>query len=394
MNSNTDHTSLDDKIASLRIENNFVDNRVHSLTRPNISAMDRQLENRSDFDKELSSDEKIINYEKKLMSLFQNIVDLIDSEAINKELDDVNDSVKNTVADKIERYRSLIEHEIIVIKTEIYHIYKKLTMEVSAHNITKSELIQSTAQQNILSQRIDVLADQNRKLPIADQWKQVRVGLLVLKGKYQDVLLKVSTLEEENFNLLIEKKSKWSHDEVRVGNEKVYAGNAMVKEKEQCHDGWNIEGISEPKREQEKDSIVSAALAILRNGEIPVKDSDDPPHVVSLPSPLTDTVRDFGGYHGSQDSKEGSMLLRTIKNIAEQKNKSRMSLPEKNLLLKGIRKQARNQTNTLEFTRRWWQKYQRCCQKHLVMMRLSQQIEHNASNLDTGEKQSKKVRFM
>ena len=58
--------------------------------------------------------------------------------------------------------------------------------------------------------------------------------------KVQDVLLKVSTLEEENFNLLIEKKSKWSHDEVRVGNEKVYAGNAMVKEKEQCHDGWNI----------------------------------------------------------------------------------------------------------------------------------------------------------
>ena len=328
------------------------------------------------------------------MSLFQNIVDLIDSEAINKELDDVNDSVKNTVADEIERYRSLIEHEIIVIKTEIYHIYKKLTMEVLAHNITKSELIQSTAQQNILSQRIDVLADQNRKLPIADQWKQVRVGLLALKGKYQDVLLKVSTLEEENFNLLIEKKSKWSHDEVRVGNEKVYAANAMVKEKEQCHDGWNIEGISEPKREQEKDSIVSAALAILRNEEIPVKDSDDPPHVVSLPSPLTDTVRDFGGYHGSQDSKEGSMLLRTINNIAEQKNKSRMSLPEKNLLLKGIRKQARNQTNTLEFTRRWWQKYQRCCQKHLVMMRLSQQIEHNASNLDTGEKQSKKRRFM
>ena len=186
-----------------------------------------------------------------------------------------------------------------------------------AHSITKSELIQSTAQQNILLQRIDVLADQNRKLPTADQWKQVRVGRLVLKGKYQDVLLKVSTLEEENFNLLIEKKSKWSHDEVRVGNEKVYAGNAMVKEKEQCHDGWNIEGISEPKREQEKDSIVSAALAILRNEEIPVKDSDDPPHVVSLSSPLTDTVRDFGGYHGSQDSKEGSMLLRTIKTIAE-----------------------------------------------------------------------------
>ena len=105
-------------------------------------------------------------------------------------------------------------------------------------------------------------------------------------------------------------------------------------------------------------------------------------------------MRDFGGYHGSQDSKEGSMLLRTINNIAEQKNKSRMSLPEKNLLLKGIRKQARNQTNTLEFTWRWWQKYQRCCQKHLIMMRLSQQIEHNASNLDTGEKQSKKVRFM
>ena len=240
LNSNTDHTSLDDKIASLRIENNFVDNRIHSLTRPNISAMDRELENRSIFDKELSSDEKIINYEKKLMSLFQNIVDLIDSEAINKELDDVNDSVKNTVADKIERYRSLIEHEIIVLKTEIYHIYKKLTMEVLAHNITKSELIQSTAQQNILLQRIDVLADQNRKLRIADQWKQVRVGLLVLKGKYQVVLLKVSTLEEENFNLLIEKKSKWSHDEVQLGNEKVYAGNAMVKEKEQCHDGWNI----------------------------------------------------------------------------------------------------------------------------------------------------------
>ena len=139
---------------------------------------------------------------------------------------------------------------------------------------------------------------------------------------------------------------------------------------------------------------MSAALAILRNEEIPVKDSDGPPHVVSLPSPLTDTVRDFGGYHGSQDSKEGSMLLRTIKNIAEQKNKSRMSLAEKNLLLERIRKQARNQTNTLEFTPRWWQKYQRCCQKYLVMMRLSQQIEHNASNLDTGEKQSKKVRFM
>ena len=102
LNSNTDHTSLDNKIASLRIENNFVDNRIHSLTRPNISVMDRELENRSDFDKVLSSDEKIINYEKKLMSLFQNIVDLIDSEAINKELDDVNDSVKNTVADKIE----------------------------------------------------------------------------------------------------------------------------------------------------------------------------------------------------------------------------------------------------------------------------------------------------
>ena len=65
LNSNTDRTSLDDKIASLRIENNFVDNRIHSLTRPNISAMDRELENRSDFDKELSSDEKIINYEKK-----------------------------------------------------------------------------------------------------------------------------------------------------------------------------------------------------------------------------------------------------------------------------------------------------------------------------------------
>ena len=62
---------------------------------------------------------------------------------------------------------------------------------------------------------------------------------------------------------------------------------------------------------------MSAAHAILRNEEIPVKDSDDPPHVVSLSSPLTDTVRDFGGYHGSQDSKEGSILLRTIKNIAE-----------------------------------------------------------------------------
>ena len=97
---------------------------------------------------------------------------------------------------------------------------------------------------------------------------------------------------------------------------------------------------------------MSAALAILRNEEIPVKDSDDPPHVVSLSSPLTDTVRDVGGYHGSQDSKEGSMLLRTIENIAEQKTKSRMSLTEKNLLLERIRKQARNQTNTLEFTRR------------------------------------------
>ena len=95
---------------------------------------------------------------------------------------------------------------------------------------------------------------------------------------------------------------------------------------------------------------MSAALAILRNEEIPVKDSDDPPHVVSLSSPLTDTVRDFGGYHGSQDSKEGSMLLRTIENIAEQKTKSRMSLTEKNLLLERIRKQARNQTNSGIYT--------------------------------------------
>ena len=47
------------------------------------------------------------------MSLFQNIVDLIDSEAINKELDDVNDSVKNTVADKTERYRSLINMKLL-----------------------------------------------------------------------------------------------------------------------------------------------------------------------------------------------------------------------------------------------------------------------------------------
>ena len=62
---------------------------------------------------------------------------------------------------------------------------------------------------------------------------------------------------------------------------------------------------------------MSAALAILRNEEILVKDSDDPPHDVSLSSPLTYTVRDLGGYHGSQDSKEGSMLLCTIKTIAE-----------------------------------------------------------------------------
>ena len=95
---------------------------------------------------------------------------------------------------------------------------------------------------------------------------------------------------------------------------------------------------------------MSVALAILRNEEIPVKDSDDPPHVVSLPSPLTGTVRDFGGYHGSQDSKEGSMLLRTIKNIVEQKNKPRMSLAEKNLLLERIRKQPRNQTNSGIYT--------------------------------------------
>ena len=92
---------------------------------------------------------------------------------------------------------------------------------------------------------------------------------------------------------------------------------------------------------------MSAALAILRNEEILVKDSDDPPHVVSLSSPLTDTVRDFGGYHGSQDSKVGSMLFRTIKTIAE---KSRMSLAEKNLLLERIRKQARNQTNSGIYT--------------------------------------------
>ena len=142
----------------------------HDMSRLNENISSLEIDQESE--KLSSYDIKIINYEEKMNSVFNNIVELIDSEAIYRELDGVNSSLKNTFADKIEKYRSMIEREIISIKTEMSNIYKRLTVEELAHNMKKSELLQSTASHDIILQKIAVLEDESSKVPLLYEWKK------------------------------------------------------------------------------------------------------------------------------------------------------------------------------------------------------------------------------
>jgi len=303
-------------------------------------------------------------------SLFNNIVELIDSEAIYRELDGVNHSLKNTFADKIEKYRSMIEREIISIKTEMSNIYKRLTVEELAHNMKKSELLQSTASHDILLQKIAVLEDESSKVPSVDQWKKVKIDLLTLRERYKNVLMTVGTLEEEKFKLLRGKKNQgkknqWSYNEV--------AELCVVKkENEQCYNGWNIKPTNEPKSQQEKDYLVSTALAILQE-EIPVvKENSESLDVESISSLLTD----FGRSLYDMQDEESTIVIHSMENVTELKNKLPRNPVEKILDI------DRSRTNSEIYTALVEEVSELLSKTSCNEGRSIQQTQHNASNLD------------
>lgn len=298
-------------------------------------------------------------------SLFNNIVELIDSEAIYRELDGVNHSLKNTFADKIEKYRSMIEREIISIKTEMSNIYKRLTVEELAHNMKKSELLQSTASHDILLQKIAVLEDESSKVPSVDQWKKVKIDLLALKEKYKNVLMTVATLEEEKSKLLREKKNQWSYN-------KAAELCVVKKEKEQCYNGWNIKPTNEPKSQQEKDYLVSTALAILQE-EIPVvKENSESLDVESISSLLTD----FGRSLYDMQDEESTIVIHSMENVTELKNKLPRNPVEKILDI------DRSRTNSEIYTALVEEVSELLSKTSCNEGRSIQQTQHNASNLD------------